>query len=297
MNKQAKNKGVVMFFGIVACAILILAVYGAFFYGKSQTFNGVTTTTSSIISSSTALTYTGQDAISGAPVTTTNKISTNGGVFVNGITTASQGDTLAFFSNASGYHTGYVTGHIVPSKTTDALSVPLYANATITLRMFNSNNAQYAVATQNLTALTTTGASDTYTFQMIGQDQHSTNDMRCVLEESAGANVTKDTFTSNVLTVTPIAGNPKPQSYSQGANTVLFVFDVSPISAAGTYPFSITTQLASGKIKSAGSTLKITCDTKEHFLDAYNNQPSYAIEDSQGNLQSMNAYTGTYYYT
>ena len=122
--------------------------------------------------------------------------------------------------------------------------------------------------------------------------------MTCVLELSNGTtmDVTKTQITGSV---TNVQIGAKPRAYTTGSNVAqTIMFDVSPLTDSSWRSFGVTVPSV-GSSDMSGAYCKWTCYTKEWFKDggsgATAGQRIYAIENSDGTLQSIAKYTTTWY--
>lgn len=295
MDKKAMKTGTGIFLSVLVIAVVVVLVVFLKPAQLSAVGGSNPTTgqpTNSIITSSTALTFSAVDkGNAGTAVGTTNQIRVNTAPYTTGITTASQGDSLkVLMVNNTGYHNGYVE-HVVAGKTTDSVVGQLNKNASITITVFNQNNN--VMDTTNYNQTVATGGSYTLAVAVDGQDKASTQDMVCILDESATSKTDKVQLTGLGAVS---AGTAVPKWYSlQGATSAVWVYNVAPISGAGRNTGSIIVQSASGQ-SLAGTSLKLTCATKEYFLDSYTGEVAYDVADSQGTAKYMASYTKTLYF-
>jgi hypothetical protein len=250
-----------------------------------------------IVSSSTALSYAGVDALSpGTTVGSISYTSVNGGPFVTGITTASQGDTLAILLvNGTTYHSVSIPSNTVPAgKTTDVITANFYANASVSITVFNTNGVAITNNGGATNQTVATGGAYNMNVRLDGQDKKSTQDMRCVLESSDGSKA--DTVTLSGLGASYI-GMAKPSSYTlAGANSQVWVYDISPITGATSSSGTIAVTSKTSQ-SLTGTKVIMQCFTKEYYIDSTTGKVAYGMEDSLGNLKSWASYKFTVYFT
>ena len=293
MNKSGKKNmtSTLLTIGVIVIA-LILAVQ--FLKPTQQTALGTGSQVSSqgyIATGSTTFSYSAVDALSsGTTVGYASRTSVNDGAYTATVTTGSPGNKLnVLFVNNSNYHNAYVTGITVPAAPTMPLTVQFYKNSSATISMFNMNNVLLTNGGgANNQSVASAGQSFNLPIRFDGVDKTSTQDMRCILEATAGANVSDVVLTG--LGAVKV-GNSKPNWYSLiGTGSSVFVYDIAAVNGAVSPSGTVSLVSASGKTF-AGNYLVITCYTKENFLDSSTGKVSYGTEDSLGNLQSMAAYT------
>ncbi len=300
MKVRGAGNGVV----VTVLILLLIAVvgFGSWLVAK-QNIQGTTigtainpqtgATTQPIITSSTTLSLGGVDkAQTGISVGVTPYIAVGNNPFKTGITSASQGQKLKIlFVNNTQYHNAYISDYTVPAVASDVITAQLNKNASIVMKWYNSDGTNLLTNGGGAVNQTvSTGGAYTMKFTIDGQDQASTQDMRCILESSDATKAEKMVL-SGFGAVDK--GQSKPNWYTlSGVNAGVWVFDIAPISGAGTTVGSIYISSKTGQ-SLAGTTAKISCYTKEYFLDSYTGTVSYDVEDSRGNLQSIASYTYT----
>lgn len=252
--------------------------------------------TNYIVTTATTLSFSAVDALSpGTAVTNTVWAAVNGAPFKSGVTSVNPGDKLEILLvNATTYHNVYIQSHVVPSTTVDIQPANFYGNASASLTLFNNNNVAMTNGGGATNQTVASGGAYNMKVRIDGQDKKSTQAMRCILEASDGTKA--DTMTLSGLGAKYV-GMAKPSSYTLAATTSqVWVYDVDAVVGAvapeGTV--SITSKTAQSL---AGTYFKITCKTKEHFLDANTGKVAFDIENSLGTSQSLASYTFTGYFT
>lgn len=294
MNKTGKSNKIITV-GVIAL-VLLLAVIGAKVFGfLPQTALGNNGGNGGsgvpyISTGSTALSLAAVDALkTGTSVGTSNKISVNGAAYTAGITSASPNNKLGILVNASGYHNQYVKDYVVPNSPTAVIPVSMNKNSSgVTTTIFNTNNLVVnGVATNQTVAV---GGAYTMPIRFDGSSLETTQAMRCIIEASNGTAADKVTF--NVAGASYI-GNSKPNWYTlSGTNSDIFVYDMPEVANAASIPGTIQITSASGTTLAASS-LKVSCFSKEWFIDTNDGQVKFDVEDSLGTRQSAFALTST----
>jgi len=292
MNKIAKqNMGMTL--GVIALVVIAASfAFTTFFKTTSQSVLGDNSKSGVgyISTGATTLSLNSIDAIQkGTAVGGASYISVNGAVPTTGITTASPNDKLdILFVNGSAYHAGVVLGHTVATSPTDVITVQSKKNASVAITMFNTNNAVIDGGANNQTM--STGSSANIAIRLDGQDKTSTQDMVCILEASDNSKVDKMTLS---LPGAVYSGMVKPSSYTlAGATSQIWVYEVAPIEGAVSVNgvIGVTSKTAQD---ASGTYGKITCRTKENFVDSATGKITYGIEDSLGVAKSIASYTAT----
>lgn len=290
---------------VLVAALFALGVYLGI-VPKLQTAvggGGVTETeTGNIITTSTTLTIKPIDAITKASVGGSYQLGINGGQLGGSTATTSTsavsaGDTLdVLFTNNTQYHNLYLSNVKVPNSVTftldDTKGLNVYKNASVTLSTFNTND-QVMTNGGGATNQTDNGAGSAYNIKlrMVGQDQTSTQDLKCLVEVQTGANVSKVTWDGKDGTKTT------PSWYTLiGSASNVYVFEIAPITNAVTRDSYINIQAASAKTLGTNK-VKIGCYTKDWFLDSNDGKVKYDTEDSIGTLKSMASYSTSFYFT
>jgi len=303
MDKQGKGSIwipvavflVVGLLGVIAYGVLFMEPVAQTTFADQQTGsngNGVYISTGA-----TTLSIAGKDALQeGTSVGSTSYIDVSGVGFKTGITSASPKQVLdILLVNNTGYHNVYIPGQAVPASPTMPIEAKFFANSSLTINAWNQNDQLMTSAggTQNETGAS--GATYTWKLKFTAQDKKSTQDMRCVLESTAGQNTT-DVILSGSDLGASFLGKNKPNWYSMaGSNSGVYVYDVKAISGADPVYGTLTTKSGTSKTLAGGNYVKIACYTKEWFLDSYTGKVVFDVEDSQGNLQSIAAYSFTGY--
>jgi len=201
----------------------------------------------------------------------------------------SQGQTYdLLFTNAT-YHSVYVPGYVAPQGTTASLEQQLLGNASVTIRVFNTDT-QRMTDGGGVNQSVATGGSYNLNVFMDGQDLKGTGDMMCILEGSDSNKIQKLTLSGGGAT---FVGQQKPASYSLlGTSSGLWVYDVSAVDGATSTQFTLGVQSKSGQSIS-GEQFKIDCLTKEHFIDPVTGNVAQGVEDSNGVRKSLAEYSFT----
>jgi len=202
----------------------------------------------------------------------------------------SQGQTYdLLFTNAT-YHSVYAQGYVAPQGTTASLEQKMLGNASVTIRVFNTDTQRMTDGGGAVNQSVATGGSYNLNVFMDGQDLKGTGDMMCILEGSDTNKIQKLTLSGGGAT---FSGQQKPASYSLlGTSSGLWVYDVSPVDGATSTQFTLGVQSKSGQSIS-GETFKIDCLTKEHFIDPVSGDVAFGIEDSNGVRKSLAEYSFT----
>jgi len=300
MNKNGKGNAVIV---IVALALVVIAaslVYQSGFFSQtalgSSIKQGGTTATPYISSGSTALTISGIDSQQGGTsVGSTSSIQVNGNGFSTGVTTASPGDTLdLLLVNTTAYHAVYISGHKVPASPTDVIGAKFKGNGTVTVSMFNTDNAKITSGGTGTNQTVASGGAYTMNIRLDGTDKKDTQDMTCILESSNGAKMDKAIL--NVPGAT-FVGQAKPSFYTlAGTGSALWVYDIPAI--VGAQSVTGTVYVASKTGQSLTTTyLNVKCYPKEYFIESTTGKVNFAIEDASGTLKSMAIYSTQTYFT
>lgn len=205
-----------------------------------------------------------------------------------GISSASPNDVLnVLFVNNSGYHNAFVKGLTVKATPSQTESVSMNRNGSVALSLYNTDNSKMS-ATVNQTVVT--GGAYNMEVRFDGTDKVNTQDMKCILEASDSTKMDKLSLSGAGAT---FVGQAKPSAYTlSGVNSAVWVYDVQPIVNAVTVKGTLSASSKTGQ-SLAGTTAKVTCYTKEYFIDSQSGKVSYDIEDSQGNLKSIATYSVT----
>lgn len=235
----------------------------------------------------------------------------NGGAFKSltlGTDTAVPGQTLDMLlpngSAAQQYHTAYfgadisgdnnvqlTTSSIAVAPSTFPITVQFNKNATVTENIYSTTGLvisnEGGAASTNQTKL---GNGATYNLRdaMSGQSLASTQDMVCVIEITAGNNVS----TTSGQGVTYDGKSPfataKPTWYTvNGTNSNVYLFEVGPLASGAEVNRNIqVVNKATGSFSAQDKLIK-TCYTKEYFVDPNSGKVVYDIADSNGNLKSL----------
>jgi len=248
-----------------------------------------------IITTSSTLSFSGIDALSnGTSVDVTAYVSKDDQAYKTGVTTANQGDMLAvLFVNDSTYHNAFAS-----SETVSGVDFPvqknLYKNASVTSKVYSTTGLALLTnggGANNESALS--GGAYTHKITMTGTDKASTQDMVCVLEASDKTKAKEMKLTG----FGAVKEGDVPQAYTPSATTSeMWVYTVKPIADASLQEGSIYLSSEDGQ-SMTGKTAKITCYTKEYFIDPLTGDVMYDIENEQGTLQSMATYTYSWVYT
>jgi hypothetical protein len=289
---MAKEMNWVMF----AALIIVGIVAFNSFIGNRGTTTTPQSGTEYISTGSTTLSFVSTDALQpGTTIGGTGWVGVNGGNLKSGVTAVNPIDNLEIlFVNNTAYHNVYITGHSVPKAPTDPIGVAAKGNASISLTMFNTNNQVLDANGASTNQSVTTGGSYNMQIRMDGQDKKSTNDMVCILEASDGTKA--DKMTLNGFSAS-YKGMAKPSSYTLiGSTSAIWVYDVPAIEGAvsPTGTIGITSKTSQTL---AGVQFKVTCRTKEYFIDSITGKVVYDIEDSAGTAKSMASYSFTDYFT
>lgn len=304
MNKKAKSGygGTMAVIGIVAlCVVAVLGVLYAFpeLTNRTPAITGAgggspSGGTTNIVTTSTAVSFNSFDALSpGTSVTSTVTAKVNDAATYSTVTTASVGDRLAVLANSSTYHTAWFETTI-PNAPTAVIPVPMKANATISITAFNTNGVAMTNGGGATNQTVVAGGQYNMKVRFDGQDKRTSSDMRCIIESTDSTKV--DKFVMSGLGAT-FVGTSKPSSYTlAGTGSAIWVYDVAPVEGAVSPEGTISV------ISKTGQTLattywKLSCYTKEHFIDSVFGDHRYDIEDSAGNAKYKNLYTVSYYFT
>jgi hypothetical protein len=309
MNKQGKRgiSGLMWFVAIAVVALLGVLSYATLKnLDNSVTGPGINNDGqgTQIVTTGAAPDWGAQDRqAGGTSVGSTQTVrSTTGGIFNTKASSYTPGQVVdVFVTNNTIYHNMYVAQHKVAYGTSDPFTVSVDKNASVSesiytttgLVMTNSATATGAVQNQ-----TNGGNGKTYNFkdEMSGTALQSTNDMTCVVEVSAGINV------STVSTAVTLNGNtPKlagtPAWYTTaGVNSRTWLFDIPAITSGNTVTNTLSLTADTSKQFSAPASVKKVCYTKEWFIDPNTGQPTFDVADSNGAVKSMAAYTYQFYF-
>lgn len=293
-SKMAKNTW------LTIAVVAIIAIVAFQYLGQKSTTvtNPGQNVGGNIITTNPTLKVSAFDAAQpGTSVTVTGKANINNGGYVTdalaGGTTLVPGNTVALLVNASSYHSAKVDAFTVKVDSFPIV-VKMNANASATITAFNNNNVAIDGTATNQSV--SAGTSPTNALRFNGQSLKSTQDLTCVLEES------NKTAVNQNLGITLATGTPRsiPLNFYTlaGVNSVVYVYDLPALTSAADVLNSVTTNCATTSGYSlGGSTLKITCYTKEYFVDSVTGAMTYDIQDSTGTLQSIMRFTKTITFT
>lgn len=281
---------------IAIAAVLVFGMQAGWFSnllgGSSSNNNNDDGTT--IVTSATTLSFVSVDALQpGTSIGGTGWVGVNAGSLKSGVTSVNPKDNLEIlFVNATTYHNKYIPSIAVPSVTAFPLEVKALKNATVTVKVFSDENSLLDASGAATNQSITTGQSVNMELKLLGTDKTSTQDMVCILEGN-GTSVDKMTLSGSGASY---KGMSKPSSYSLiGSESQIWVYDVTPVEGSVTKVFTIGVQSKTSKDPSA-SQWKITCNTKEYFIDSVTGKVAYDIEDSSGTAKSMASYSFTDYF-
>jgi len=321
---MAEKNAVVWVIGILVVAIF--ASKAGLFDGSNGAGTGTSTQTSqtgsgTIINTvNPAIQVAGVDKQQTGTTVTSNpaKASTGGGAFATitlGTTTTVPGQTLdLFLTNGTSYHTAYYgkdiqgdanvqqsTSSISVTPSTFPITVVYNKNATVTENIFNT----LGVAITNgggATNQTNNGNGASYTLKdsMSGTSLQSTQDMKCIVELTAGVNASTTpagvTLSLNGNSI-PVVSTSIPAWYTPvGTNSRVWIFDVAPLSSAAQVDYSLGLNALSTGSFTAGNRAIKTCYTKEYFIDPNSGQVTYDVADSNNVVQSIAKYAYTVYF-
>lgn len=281
---------------IAVIALVVIGMQAGWFTGIANIFKGGSSGGTTVVTSATTFGPVLIDALSpGTSVSGTNYVGVDGGSLKTGVTSVSGGQKLELLvSNGTTYHNAYVPTLTVPSATTFYPEVKLKGNATITMTVFNTNNVVMDADGAATNQTVASGGAYNLQIRLDGQDKKSTQDMVCILESNN--NTAMDKMTLSGLGASYV-GMSKPSSYSLlGSNSAIWVYSVPAIEGAVSPTGTIGIQSKAGKTL-AGSEFKITCRTKEYFIDSITGKVVYDIEDSSGTAKSMATYSFADYFT
>jgi hypothetical protein len=252
-----------------------------------------------ISTGSTTLTVIGTDKLSpGTAVTGTSLVSTDGGSFVadDFSLSGSPNQILSLIlvnNSAGGYHNVKVDTVKIPTSPTGVVDVKFVKNGTVTINVFNTDSVK-TTSTGTVNQTVAAGGAYNMKVRLDGSDKVSSQDMRCILESNTTGDMDKITLSG--LGASYI-GMAKPASYSlAGANSQVWVYDIAAVEGAVSLDGTVAVASKTSKTL-AGNYMKITCKTKEYFLDTTTGKVAYDIEDSLGNAKSMANYVATVYFT
>lgn len=259
--------------------------------------NGGSSNSPVVVTTGVVLTHSVKDAFNlGTAVAATPFIGIAGSIPAAGVTNSfAQGAQLTILYNASGYHRSKVQ-YTTPQAVAGVVESTMKKNATVGITISNTNSQ---VASTNLgtnsNQTVVPGGPYNMKIRFDGQDQATTQDMQCIFEGSNKTALNTLSFTMSGLTVTSV-GQSTPAYYTvSGGLSKVFVYDVSAIDGAVSPEGVISVTSANGN-SLAGTTLKMVCYTKEHFIDSVNGV-TYGVADSKTNaVQSMAQYPITVYF-
>lgn len=258
-----------------------------------------TGSTTNIVTSSTALSFNAADAQNlGTSVTNTPYIAVGGesiAAYTTGVTTASPGQILDILvaNTSNQYHAAFIKNYVVPNSPTASIPVKMNKNASITMSLFNTNNAVMTAGGTGTNQSVAAGGAYNMEVRLDGQDKTNTQDMRCIFESSNTTAMSKVTLSGLGA---KYIGMAKPASYTlSSAASAVWVYDIDPIVGATSSRGVVNVQSKTGQTLFISS-LKIACYTKEYFIDSQSGKVTYDIEDSQGTLKSIGSVNATYYF-
>ena len=271
---------------------LVIKESGAALSGAGSPTNNAATG-NAIVTTATTVTATITNALQpGTTLSGVTRGSPAGGPYTTTLS-FTPGSSVQFIANSSGYH-DQIFGPVVVSGTNYPLTMALKQNSTMSLRVFNTNNALLSNGAGGATNQTmTTGSSANLITYMDGVALQSTQDMVCILEASNGNLV--DTLTLSGFGA-KYQGRSKPSSYTlAGANSAIWVYEVDAVEGAVSPQGTIGVTSRSNQGTSA-SYMIIECRSKEHFVDPTDGQLRYDIEDSLGVARNLARYIYTVYF-
>lgn len=302
MDKYGKTSAMIVLLGIIAAVVVIAGGYYVYNASTEQAVIGGNQNTgntggvNNIVTTLPKINVNAYDAATpGTALTSTLKGSINGANFAtvtSGTTEITPADTLVLLVSNSTYHAAKVDQFTVKVNSFP-IGVAMNKNASVTMTAINSNNVVMnggAATNQTVAA----GDSPTITLKMKGTAKASTQDMICILDESNKTAVDG----SKGITLSGATPVTIPMNfYSNGANSYLQAVSVAALTSGNEV---ISTLQVNGDTNTgktlAGSNIKITCYTKENFVDSNTGKLAFDIQDSTGALQSIASYTTTLYF-
>jgi len=164
-------------------------------------------------------------------------------------TSAAQGEYVDIFvQNGTGYHSAVVRDvYLQPCKTTPIVQVPMYANSSLTMSVWNSLGT--AVLTNGGGANNATASSgETLTLKVRLQAQNlkSTDDLRCVLESNSATKMQEMSLVGFPGVVK--SSERVPTAYTPLATTsATWVYDLSAITGSAPVEGFMVLQPKSGQ--------------------------------------------------
>lgn len=330
-NKKANTTGVILV--VLLSLILVGGVgFGVYYFagnsqntlsGSDQNIDGSGIT---LVTTDPVIQIAGTDLQQGGTaVTGSAQVATNGNGFTSatlGTTTAKVGQTLdILIVNNTAYHNAYYGKDVsgddnVVQKDANGDTVANSINVkpgTFPIGVkFNKNGS---LATDNIysttgVVMTTGGATNqtdlgngaSYNFknEMAMGSLLSTQDMSCVVEVTAGVNLTAPngiTMSLNGANIAPkLTARPQWYTLVGGVDSVVYVFDVPALSSTATQQFYIGVNTKStGRLPATSSVIR-TCYTKEYFIDSQTGKVAYDVADSLNAIKSMASYTKRFYF-
>jgi hypothetical protein len=238
--------------------------------------------------------YAAVDKLSlGNSVTTTQLASKNGGAAATAPSSANADDSLqVLFVNNTAYHNALVTYTVVDGANT--VDGELYGNASLSTTVFNTDYNSMTNGGGAVNQTVAAGGVYNLDVRFDGQELKSTNDMVCVLEGSNASKISSLKLVSGAELTK--YGKSVTGIYSTGANSVLSAYEVPAITGASTVHYTLVASSVTGQ-SMAGANFKMSCMSKEYFLDATTGGFMYDIQDSLGTTKkSMNTYTFVGYF-
>lgn len=284
----------------VIVIIAIAALFYAVFFKTPQTavnLNGGSGNGGAgtyISTGATTLSFDTADETTGAALNSTSQVRIGEtGTFQSGVTTASPGNNIYALLAATGYHTVYTDKLIVPTSPTAHFPANMKGNGTVAIDVWNTNDVLMANAGAGTNQTASVGAVYNHRIRLTGSSNKDTGDLRCILEAENGSAVNKIELTGFGAV---LQGVGKPQFYTLlSSNSAVWVYDISPIVGAVTPQGNLIVTSNTGKT-TTNSRVKVTCFTKENFIDSNTGKPAYDIQDSNGVQKSINAPTTSFYY-
>lgn len=287
---------------VSAIGIVFIALFGVYsiFKPTAQTVTGgqVTTTTTggtTINAVIPTLTYGAYDSISKATaVGVTKMASINGGQWISAPATGTTNDKMdVLFINGTTHHNAVLKGFTVVGGANNVIG-NLYGVASVTITAFNGNN-QVLTNGGGINQTVTTGGAYNIDVRFDGQDTKSTSDMVCIVE---GSDATKISSVKLIGATGEYPKYPRGVSgiYSQGAGSLVQAYEVPAIVGALSQHYTLYVASVSGQTM-AGKYVKLSCLSKENFIDGQSGTLMYDVQDSIGTTaKNIATYTGTYYF-
>jgi len=296
---MAKTSGWII---ALVIGVIFIAGFGVWsiFKPTAQSITGgvVTTTTTggtTINAVIPTISYGAYDKLSLATaVGVTKMASINDGQWISAPTTGTTGDKMTvLFTNNTAYHNAVLKDVVLSGGANNVIG-NLYGVATVTITAFNGNNA---VLTNGggVNQTVTTGGAYNMDVRFDGQDTKSTSDMVCIVE---GSDATK---ISSVKLLGATGEFPKYSRgvsgiYSAGAGSLVQAYEVPAIVGALSQHYTLYVASVSGQTM-AGKYVKLSCLSKENFIDTISGTLMYDIQDSIGTgAKYISDYNATYYF-